>query len=126
MMIIGQAVWQYHRFNQSYRDVREQLLYRGIDVSHETIRSWCYKFGKKFEKVIKKKQRKVTDKWHLDEMTMKVNGEYFILWRWHRRQGIKPGNLIRTSFHKSLKLDGILESLFCIHMVSFKLLTLLM
>ena len=81
MMIIGQAVWQYHRFNQSYRDVREQLLYRGIDVSHETIRSWCYKFSKDFEKVIKKNQRKVTDKWHLDEMTMKVNGEYFILWR---------------------------------------------
>lgn len=81
MMIIGQAVWQYHRFNQSYRDVREQLLYRGIDVSHETIRSWCYKFGKEFEKVIKNKQRKVGDKWHLDEMTMKVNGEYFILWR---------------------------------------------
>jgi putative transposase len=81
MTIIGQAIWQYHRFNQSYRDVREQLLYRGIEVSHETIRSWCYKFGKDFEKVIKKKQRKVTDKWHIDEMTMKVNGEYFILWR---------------------------------------------
>ena len=45
------AIWQYHRFNQSYRDVREQLLYRGIDVSHETIRSWCYKFGKDFEEV---------------------------------------------------------------------------
>jgi putative transposase len=56
--------------------VREQLLYRGIEVSHETIRNWCYKFCKEFEKVIKKKQRKVTDKWHLDEMTMKVNGEY--------------------------------------------------
>ncbi len=81
MTIIGQAIWQYHRFNQSYRDVKEQLQYRGIEVSHETIRSWCYKFGKEFEKVIKKKQRKVTDKWHLDEMTMKVNGEYFILWR---------------------------------------------
>ena len=81
MEIIGQAIWQYHRFNQSYRDVKEQLLYRGIDVSHETIRSWCYKFGKDFEQVIKKKQRKVTDKWHLDEMTIKVNGEYYILWR---------------------------------------------
>ena len=79
MMIIGQAIWQYHIFNQSYRDVREQLLYRGIDVSHETIRSWCYKFAKGFEKVIKKKQNKVIDKWHLYEMTMKVNGEYFIL-----------------------------------------------
>ena len=48
-------------------------------LNNETIRSWCYKFGKDFEKVIKKKQRKVTDKWHLDEMTMKVNGEYFMI-----------------------------------------------
>ena len=81
MTIIEQAIWQYHRFNHSFRDIREQLLYRGIEVSHETIRSWCYKFGKEFEKVIKKKQRNITDKWHLDEMTMKVNGEYYILWR---------------------------------------------
>ena len=51
-MIIGQAIWQYHRFNQSYRDVREQLLYRGIDMSHETTRNLCYKFGKKFLDVI--------------------------------------------------------------------------
>ena len=81
MTIIGQAIWQYHRFNHSFRDVKEQLQYRGIEVSHETIRSWCNKFGKEFEKVIKKNQRKVTDKWNLDEMTIKVNGEYFILWR---------------------------------------------
>ena len=62
MMIIGQAVWLYHRFNNSYRDVSEQLLYRGIEVSHETIRNWCYKFSKEFENVIQKKQRKVRDK----------------------------------------------------------------
>ena len=81
MMIIGEAIWQYHRFNQSYRDVREQLLYRGVEVSHETIRNWGYKFGRKFADVIKKRERKVTDKWHLDEMTIKMNGEYYILWR---------------------------------------------
>ena len=81
MMVIGQAVWQYHRFNLSFRDIREQLLYRGIDVSHETIRSWCYKFGKEFENVIKKKQRKTSDKLHLDEMTIKVKGEHYVLWR---------------------------------------------
>lgn len=79
--IISHVVWLYHRFNHSYRDVSEQLLYRGIDVSHETIRSWCYKFSSHFKDVIKKRQRKPKDKWHLDEMTIKINGEYFILWR---------------------------------------------
>ena len=39
MTIIGQAIWQYHRFNHSFRDVKEQLQYRGIEVSHETAPS---------------------------------------------------------------------------------------
>ena len=38
--IISNAIWLYLRFNNSYRDVAEQLAYRGIIVSHETIRSW--------------------------------------------------------------------------------------
>ena len=28
--MISQAVWMYHRFNHSYRDVQEQLAFRGI------------------------------------------------------------------------------------------------
>lgn len=79
--IISHAVWRYHRFNDSYRDIAEELAYRGIIVSHETIRSWCIKFAAHFKDVIKKRERNPKDKWHLDEMTIKINGEYFILWR---------------------------------------------
>mgnify|MGYP000446886381 FL=1 len=79
--IISQAVWIYHRFNNSYRDIEEQLAYRGIQVSYETIRSWSIKFASHFRDVIKKRERKPKDKWHLDEMNVKVNGEKFILWR---------------------------------------------
>ena len=57
------------------------MAYRGIILSHETIRSWCYKFGSQFKEVIKKQERKPKDKWHLDEMTIRINGEYFVLWR---------------------------------------------
>jgi len=31
--------------------------------------------------VIKKRERNPSDKWHLDEMIVKINGEAFILWR---------------------------------------------
>ncbi len=79
--IISQAVWAYHRFNHSYRDIYEELAFRGIDVSHETIRSWCIKFSSHFRDVIKQRERKPSDKWHLDEMCIKVNGDTFILWR---------------------------------------------
>lgn len=77
LSIISQAVWLYHRFNHSYRDVQEQLAFRGIILSHEIVRYWCLKFADHFKDVIKKCERKPSDKWHLDEMTVKINGELF-------------------------------------------------
>lgn len=38
-VVIFYAVYLYHRFLLSYRDVQELLFERGIDVSHETIRA---------------------------------------------------------------------------------------
>jgi putative transposase len=43
--VIGHAVWLYHRFTLSLRDVEELMLARGVVVTYETIRSWCAKFG---------------------------------------------------------------------------------
>lgn len=43
--VISHAVWLYHRFPLSFREVEELLLERGIIVSYETIRRWCAKFG---------------------------------------------------------------------------------
>lgn len=81
MSIISQAVWRYHRFNDSYRDISEDLAYRGIIVSYEAVRGWCIKFSKDFKDVINKRVRKPGEKWHLDEMMIKINGEPFVLWR---------------------------------------------
>ena len=67
---ISHAVWRYNKFNDSYRDISEELTYRRIVVSYETIRSWCIKFATHFKNVIKKQERKPNDKWHLDEMTI--------------------------------------------------------
>ncbi len=87
--IMSYAIWRYHRFNDSYRDIQEGLAYRGIDVSHESIRKWCIKFGSSFKEVIKKRERKPTDKWHLDEMNIKINGQTFILWRAVDSEGLE-------------------------------------
>jgi putative transposase len=79
--IISEAVWLYHRFNHSLRDVKEQMAFRGIDISHEAIRNWHLKFANHFRDVIKKRENKPSDKWHLDEMIVKIKGEAFILCR---------------------------------------------
>ena len=46
--IISHAVWLYHVFSLSLRDVELILAERGITVSHESIRQWCLKFGADF------------------------------------------------------------------------------
>ena len=46
--IIGHAVWLYHVFGLSLRDVELILAERGIVVTHESIRHWCLKFGADF------------------------------------------------------------------------------
>ena len=46
--IISHAVWLYHVFSLSLRDVELLLAERGIVVSYETVRRWCRKFGRSF------------------------------------------------------------------------------
>ena len=43
--IISHAVWLYHRFSLSFRDVEDLLAERGVSVTYETIRQWCLMFG---------------------------------------------------------------------------------
>ena len=43
--IISHAVWLYHRFGLSFRDVEDLLAEREVTVSYETIRQWCQTFG---------------------------------------------------------------------------------
>jgi hypothetical protein len=43
--IISHAVWLYHVFSLSLRDVELLLAERGIVVSYETVRRWCQKFA---------------------------------------------------------------------------------
>ena len=79
--IIDYCVWSYHRFNDSYRDIQERLAFRGLDISHETIRTWCLRLAAHYVTVIRKQAHKPTDKWPLDERVIKINGERYVLWR---------------------------------------------
>lgn len=79
--IISCAVWLYFTFPLSFRDVQKLLMYRGIEVSYETIRAWGKKFGQQFAKALRYRRLSVRDKWHLDEVRVTINGAVFWLWR---------------------------------------------
>lgn len=69
--IISHAVWLYHRFILSFRDIEELLAARAIVVSYETIRQWCKKYGNIYCNQIKKKRGQLGDTWYLDEVLSK-------------------------------------------------------
>ena len=72
--IIGHAVWLYFRFPLGLRMAEELLAARGIIVSHETVRQWAHKFGQQFASQIRRRLLRAGDKWHLDEVVLKIYG----------------------------------------------------
>jgi putative transposase len=79
--IISYAVWLYHRFSLSFRDIEEVLAERGVTVSHEAIRLWCLLFGQAFAKRLRGRPGRLGDTWHLDEMFVTRHGARHYLWR---------------------------------------------
>jgi hypothetical protein len=54
--IISYSVWLYYRFSLSFRDIEDLLAQRGVEVSYETIRQWCEKFGREYASRVRRKQ----------------------------------------------------------------------
>ena len=79
--IISYCVWLYFRFSVSYRDIEELMAERGVTVTYESIRAWCYKFGQDYAKRIRARRGQLGDTWHLDEVYLKIGGCVQYLWR---------------------------------------------
>nr|WP_223241705.1 IS6 family transposase [Streptomyces sp. CBMA123] len=71
----------YFRFPLSFREAEELMLERGVIVSYESVRRWCLKFGQSYANALRRRHPRPGDKWHLDEVFVKINGERKYLWR---------------------------------------------
>ena len=80
-VVIQHAVWLYLRFSLSYRDVEELLAERGLDISYESVRSWVLKFGPAIARGLRACRPRPSDRWHLDEMVVRIAGKQMYLWR---------------------------------------------
>ncbi len=79
--IISHCVWLYFRFTLSFRDVEELMSSRGVSLTYETVREWCLKFGQTYANGLRRKSPRPGDRWHLDEVFLKINGRHHYLWR---------------------------------------------
>src|SRR3982751_391407 len=94
--VISHAVWLYFRFPLSLRMVEEMLAARGIIVSHESVRQWAMKFGQAFANRIRRRLPCAGDKWHLDEVAVKIAGKKHWLWRAVDQSGVVLDILVQS------------------------------
>ncbi len=57
------------------------MAMRGVTLTYETVRGWCRKFGQTFANNLRRRSPRPGDRWHLDEMFIKINGTDHYLWR---------------------------------------------
>src|SRR5881628_3445442 len=86
--LISHAVWLYHVFSLSLRDVELILAERGVVVTHESVRHWCRKFGAEFARRLRRRRPRPGDTWHLDEVFIRINGVLHYLWRAVDQHGV--------------------------------------
>jgi putative transposase len=109
--IISHAVWLYHVFSLSLRDVELLLAERGIVVSYETVRRWCKKFGQSFANRVRRRRPRPGDKWHMDEVFIRIRGVQHYLWRAVDQDGValdmvqarRDANAAKRFFKRLLK-----------------------
>jgi putative transposase len=114
-VIIQYAVWLYHRFNLSQRDIEDLLAERGIEVSYESIRLWCNKFGPKYSRRLRRKHQGFGDTFFIDEVFVKIGGKQKYLWRAVDQDGDvvdvflqerRDGKAAKRFFRRLLKSHG--------------------
>jgi putative transposase len=78
--IISHAVWLYHVFSLSFRDVELILAERGLIVSYESVRRRCQKFGQSVANRMRHCRPRPGDKWYMDEVFIRIQGvQHYLL-----------------------------------------------
>lgn len=78
--IINHCVCLYFRFPLIFREVEELMLERGLVVSYETIRRRVRQGGQVYANQLRRRRPRPGDKWHLDEVFIRINGTQHYLW----------------------------------------------
>jgi len=65
--IILLCVRWYLKYSLSYRNLKEIMMERGIDVSHSRILRWVHQYSPVIEEKLRKHIKLTNDSWRMDE-----------------------------------------------------------
>ncbi|MGR3969684.1 IS6 family transposase [Shewanella sp. 1180_01] len=116
--IIMQALRYYLAYKLSYREIEEMFAERNIHFDHSTLNRWVIKYAPQLEAIFRKKKRRVSGSWRMDETYIKVKGR----WVYYYRAVDKFGAVIdfylsetrdepaaREFFNKAINQHGVPE-----------------
>ncbi len=72
--IILLNVGWYLKYPLSYRNLKEMMIERGIQVDHSTIMTWVHQYSPEIEKKVTRHIRDLTNSWRVDETYIKIKG----------------------------------------------------
>ena len=81
--VIAHVVWLYVRFSLSLREVEELMR-------------WTVKFGPLIAHVLRRRQPRPGDVWHLDEVVVKIAGRSYWLWRAVDQHGVVLEEILQS------------------------------
>jgi putative transposase len=79
--IILVCVRWYVTYPLSYRQVEELMQERVVSVDHATINRWVLKYSPQLEAAFHRRKRPVWFSWRMDETYIKINGQWYYLYR---------------------------------------------
>lgn len=114
--IIMQALRYYLAYKLSYREIEEMFAERNIHFDHSTLNRWVIKYAPQLEAVFRKRKRRVSGSWRMDETYIKIKGR----WVYYYRAVDKYGAIIdfylsetrdepaaRAFFNKAINQHGL-------------------
>ncbi len=79
--IILLNVGWYLKYPLSYRNLKEMMIERGIQVAHSTIMRCVHQYSPEMEKKIRRHLRPTNYSWRVDETYIKVKGKWKYFYR---------------------------------------------
>jgi len=81
------VLWRF-RYKLSLRDLAAMFLQRGISFTHEAVRDWEHKLAQLVSDTLRKRRHgAVGQSWYVDETYIKVQGQWYYLYRAIDRDG---------------------------------------
>ncbi|CDZ77287.1 hypothetical protein BN59_01570 [Legionella massiliensis] len=125
--VIMQCVRWYCKYGISYRDLEEMMKERGLEIAHTTVYRWVQHYAPELKKRLEWYKRRYSNRWHLDEIYIRVKGEWKYLYRAIDERGntidfylSHRRNTIYGQAIKELKREGKLASHLCHSQIKYR------